>query len=130
MLPVGRRWGHREGIALIGDAAHLATPFAGEGVNLALQDSERPAKAILQASSADDLDHRVGIFEADMFARAKSMRKTTLKMLTLMFHEANAPRSPVEQYVGEAVGYGMSTWLRPLMQTIVNVYSFVLKLLW
>ena len=77
MLPIGFTWRGRPGVTLLGDAAHLMTPFAGVGVNVAMADALDLAKALLKRKEAfkDDLSGTIGEalqeYEKLMFERAK-----------------------------------------------------------
>ena len=66
-LPVGHRWKHQPGVSLLGDAAHLMSPFSGEGANLAMRDAADLASALLRA----DWKPAVQEYETTMFARAE-----------------------------------------------------------
>ena len=77
-LPVDHTWSHRPGVTLIGDAAHLMTPFAGEGVNQAMADAMDLAARIIGAARGEsDLDVAVRQYEEAMFPRAHAVMQET-----------------------------------------------------
>jgi len=65
-LPVGHRWHNRIGITLLGDAAHVMSPFGGEGVNAAMLDAADLGRQLLEG---DDWKNAVKAYETDMFER-------------------------------------------------------------
>lgn len=88
MLPVGANWTNKPGLTLLGDAAHLMTPFAGVGVNAALLDSLMLARAIIshvQDSEKSSLDQAIKRYEEDMFPRAKAFMQKTERGLIKHF---------------------------------------------
>lgn len=67
-LPVGHRWPNRPGLSLIGDAAHLMSPFGGEGANGAMADA---ADLALLLARGGDWREAVVAYENLMFPRAE-----------------------------------------------------------
>lgn len=98
MLPVDFRWEHQIGATLVGDAAHLMTPWAGEGANLALWDSldlahvlsTVPETAADAAAWQAALEPRLREFEETMLARAQAKAEETLSNKELLFSENGA----------------------------------------
>lgn len=96
-LPIGSSWEHKVGATLIGDAAHLMCPWAGEGVNVAMWDSLLLTRAIVKAHEFSTgqgaaafqsaLDPFIKEFEVDMLARAKEKAEETYSNGQMMFGE-------------------------------------------
>ncbi|KAI6989965.1 hypothetical protein D0859_10898 [Hortaea werneckii] len=149
MLPIGHRWEHRPGVTLIGDAAHLMGPWAGEGVNLALEDALKLSEAIISSSTADDLsdkkesssnpnptiDQHIQAFEQEMFVRATQTQRMTWNMMEAMFLTPGAPRTSIERYVLTAVlggiSSGIGSWLAGwVLAPVVYTWFYFFKMIW
>ncbi|KAF8605091.1 FAD dependent oxidoreductase [Ceratobasidium sp. AG-I] len=102
MFPIGHSWESRPGLTLLGDAAHLMTPFAGEGVNLAMWDSLELATKITEGVGSGGLNERIREYEEGMFKRAADAAKSTERN-TRRFFAKDFPLS-VQQKIRELQG--------------------------
>jgi 2-polyprenyl-6-methoxyphenol hydroxylase-like FAD-dependent oxidoreductase len=98
VCPAHQYWDSKPNVTLIGDAAHVMPPYAGEGVNMAMLDALVLSRALL--SEADAVG-AIAAYEDEMFARMRHMTEDTM-MNTEMFYAPDA----AERVVGLFRNFG------------------------
>jgi 2-polyprenyl-6-methoxyphenol hydroxylase-like FAD-dependent oxidoreductase len=97
-LPISHRWDRVAGLTLLGDAAHLMSPFAGEGANLAMFDGSELGKAI--AARPDDVEAAVAEYEQALFPRSAQFAAESDRNHQLLFAD-NTPDGLLKLLTGQ-----------------------------
>ena len=92
-LPYPHIWNSQAGITLLGDAAHLMSPFVGEGVNMAMIDAMDLALTIVKSGAGVE---GIKAFEKKMFKRAAEMAKESADNIEFIF-SPDAPKPFVDR---------------------------------
>lgn len=87
-LPAPLAWPHRDGVTLLGDAAHVMPPL-GLGVNLAMLDASDLAGALV--CGGNDWRSAVTRYESQMLDRAAPLAAQTAVAFEAWFGEGAAP---------------------------------------
>ena len=97
-LPIDHRWDRVAGVTVLGDAAHLMSPFAGEGANLAMFDGSELGQAI--AAHPRDAETALAEYERALFPRSAQFAAESDRNHKLLFGD-KSPDSLLKLLTGQ-----------------------------
>jgi 2-polyprenyl-6-methoxyphenol hydroxylase-like FAD-dependent oxidoreductase len=130
MLPVDFTWPHKKGVTLLGDAAHLMSPFSGIGVNTAFYDALLLAGQVIkyvEAGSLGNLDKFIVGYEEEMFVHAHKAQKHSQGSMNDMLFTPGAPRTSIESWILRHAKEDIPTWAHSLLTVVVYIGFWVYK---
>lgn len=87
-MPLNQQWETLPNLTMLGDAAHLMPPYAGEGVNMAMLDALELSRCLLSGSFINTKD-AIAAYEKQMLLRAAETTAMTLEQTAWMHSEGN-----------------------------------------
>ncbi|HTE02010.1 MAG TPA: NAD(P)/FAD-dependent oxidoreductase [Mucilaginibacter sp.] len=87
-MPLDQTWEAQPNLTMLGDAAHLMPPYAGEGVNMAMLDALELSQCLLNKDFSDTLS-AIAAYEKQMLIRAAETAELTLQS-TAALHSSGA----------------------------------------
>jgi len=95
-MPIDQRWPPQSNITMLGDAAHLMPPYAGEGVNMAMLDALSLSEALTATDFKDTLS-AISNYEEQMLKRFGEVAGITLDNTSWM-HSSDALEKILEMF--------------------------------
>jgi len=97
-MPLDQSWKSLPNVTMLGDAAHVMPPFAGEGVNMAMRDALELSECLTD-DKYNSLQEAISSYEINMRERASKTAKESLDNGELM-HSENALKSMLDFFQG------------------------------
>jgi len=95
-MPLDQSWDALPNLTMLGDAAHVMPPYAGEGVNMAMLDALELSNALTD-TSFPDLRSAIAHYEKQMKARFAEVGKITMEQ-TASLHSPGAIKSMLAMF--------------------------------
>ena len=97
-MPLDQTWAALPNLTMIGDAAHVMPPFAGEGVNMAMLDALELSEC-LTTNKHNSVQEAISFYETNMRKRASIIASESLENGEKM-HNKNALTTMVDFFSG------------------------------
>ena len=98
-MPLDQTWEALPNVTMLGDAAHVMPPFAGEGANLAMLDALELSEC-LSSSTFNTLQEAISFYEINMRKRAAKAAKQSLENGERM-HSQGALNTMLNMFSGQ-----------------------------